>query len=199
MRILVLYVHPYPQSFNQAILEQVTNGLEEAGHEYEVLDLYAVQFDPVLRAEDFLLMQQGTVADDVLEHQKKVLWAQGLIIIHPIWWENHPAMLIGWIDRVLSTGFAYRIDQTGYHGLLTNLKKAQFIMTAGGTAQEATVDCIDICKRIFIDQRTLEFTGIADVQYEIFYNVIMGGDSLRKEYLDKARLLARNFAVCRNE
>ena len=193
MKVLVVYVHPYEKSFNHAILESVTAGLQEGRHEYEVVDLYAMNFDPILSANDFVLMQQGKVADDVAEQQEKIRWCEGLIIIHPIWWENHPALLVGWIDRVLSNGFAYSIDEQGYHALLPHIKKAQFFMTAGGTEEEAVVDGIDICKRIFKDQRTIEFTGAGDVQYEVFYNVIMGDDALRKGYLEKARTMAKEF------
>jgi len=175
------------------MLEEVVTGLETAGHHYEVLDLYTMKFDPILSTNDFVLMQQGTVADDVAAHQEKVRWAEGLIIIHPIWWKNHPALLVGWIDRVLSNGFAYSIDENGYHGLLTHIKKAQFIMTAGAPEEEAVVDGVDLCKRILKDQRTIEFTAVGDVQYEIFYNVIMGDDELRKGYLKKARSLAEGF------
>ena len=193
MKVLVLYVHPYEKSFNHAILEQVVSGLNEGGHEHQVVDLYAINFDPVMKATDFQLMQQGKVSDDVMEQQQKLIWAEGIIIIHPIWWENHPAMLVGWFDRVLCTGFAYHIDEKGYHGLLNHIRKALFIMTAGRTEAEAVVNGVDICKRIFKDQRSLEFTGIPDVRYQIFYDVIRADDATRNQYLQEARRLAMNF------
>ena len=54
MKVLVVYAHPYDKSFNHAILEEVTQGLAEGGHEYEVVDLYAINFDPILSANDFV-------------------------------------------------------------------------------------------------------------------------------------------------
>ena len=192
MNVLVVYAHPYDKSFNHAILEQVEGGLREAGHTVEVVDLYAINFDPVLSARDLVMLQEGKVADDVREQQEKLTWADGLIIIHPIWWENHPAILKGWIDRVFSHGFAYTIDDQGAHGLL-DLKRVLLIMTAGGTEEEAIVDGVDICKRIFYDQRALEFCGVRGYTHEVFYNVLMGDDQTRQDYLNKAYDLARNF------
>jgi NAD(P)H dehydrogenase (quinone) len=194
MKVLVLYAHPYNKSFNHAILEEVKEGLAEGGHECEVVDLYEIKFDPVLSANDFVLMQQGKVADDVAEQQKKVSWAEAIICIHPIWWENHPAILKGYFDRVFSFGFAYLIDEkTGEAKGLLKVKKAVLITTAGGTEEEAVVDGVDICKRIFADQRTFLYSGINDFVHEVFYNVLMGDDELRKGYLKKARELAKNI------
>ncbi len=53
MRVLTVIAHPNPKSFCHAVLERFTAGLKEAGHESEVVDLYAIRFDPVFRTEDF--------------------------------------------------------------------------------------------------------------------------------------------------
>lgn len=53
MKVLTVYANPNPKSFCHAILEQFTRGLEDAGHTTEVIDLYAMKFDPVLKARDF--------------------------------------------------------------------------------------------------------------------------------------------------
>ena len=193
MKVLVLYAHPYNKSFNHAILEEVEAGLKEGDHEYEVVDLYAIKFDPVLSADDLVGMMEGRTAPDVKEQQEKVSWCDGIICIHPIWWENHPAILKGWFDRVFSHGFAYQVLENGETKGLLSVKKSLLITTAGGTEEEAVVDGVDICKRIFEDQRTFFFCGIQDNQHEVFYNVIMGDDELRKGYLKKARELAKNF------
>jgi len=52
MRVLTVYAHPNPKSFCHAILEQFTKGLEDAGHTSEIVDLYAIGFDPVVRSRD---------------------------------------------------------------------------------------------------------------------------------------------------
>ncbi|HOC38165.1 MAG TPA: NAD(P)H-dependent oxidoreductase [Thermodesulfobacteriota bacterium] len=194
MKVLVVYGHPHNKSFNHAILEEVETGLKEAGHEVDVVDLYGIEFDPVLSSNDFGYLQQGTAPPDVKVQQEKVTWAEGIIVIHPIWWESHPAIVKGWFDRVLSLGFAYIIDETGVRGLLKT-RKAMFITTTGGSEKEVLEigHGVNALKRIFKDMHAFEFCGIPDVQHENFYEVVTCSDDTRKEYLKRARELARNF------
>ena len=194
MKVLIVYAHPNPQSFNHAILESFTKGLAEAGHTYEVVDLYAIKFNPCLSGEDFGKFMQGKVSDDVRDQQEKVSQANGLVFIHPVWWIGQPAILKGWIDRVFSMGFAYMLDEKTGHpqGLLKN-QKALIINTTGGTEEESkTMGGTDVLKKIEGDFM-LKFTGIGNVQHVLFYNVIMTDDATRKGYLEKARDLGKTF------
>jgi len=194
MKVLVVYAHPNPQSFNHAILESFTGGLAEAGHTYEVVDLYAINFNPCLSGEDFAKLMEGKASDDVRAQQEKVSQADGLVFIHPIWWFAPPAILKGWFDRVFSMGFAYALDEKEGHytGLLKN-QKALVINTAGGTEEEAkTYGSTDALKKIQ-DELKLGFCGINDVNHVIFYNVIMTDDATRKGYLEEARNLGKAF------
>ena len=194
MKVLIVYAHPNPQSFNHAILESFTKGLAEAGHTYEVVDLYAIKFNPCLSGEDFVKLMQGKVSDDVRAQQEKVSQANGLVFIHPVWWTGQPAILKGWIDRVFSMGFAYMLDEKTGHlqGLLKN-QKALIINTAGAKEEEAkTMGWADVLKKIEGDFM-LKFTGIGNVQHVLFYNVIMTDDATRKGYLEKARDLGKTF------
>jgi Putative NADPH-quinone reductase (modulator of drug activity B) len=194
MKVLIIYAHPNPQSFNHSILESFTKGLAEAGHAYEVVDLYAIKFNPCLSGEDFGMFMQGKVSDDVRDQQEKVSQANGLVFIHPVWWIGLPAMLKGWFDRVFSMGFAYGYDEkTGdFQGLLKN-KKALIINTAAAKEEEAkTIGWADILKKIEGDFM-LKFNGIDNVQQVIFYNVNMTDDATRKGFLEKARDLGKTF------
>ena len=67
MNILTVYAHPNPKSFCHAILQQFTKGLEDAGHTSEVVDLYAIRFDPVFRMQDFASYVHETMPADILE------------------------------------------------------------------------------------------------------------------------------------
>ena len=194
MKVLVVYAHPNPQSFNHAILESFTKGLAEAGHTYEIVDLYAIKFNPCLSGEDFGKFMQGKVPDDVRAQQEKISQSNGLVFIHPVWWTGQPAILKGWIDRVFSMGFAYMLDEKTGHlqGLLKN-QKALIINTAGANEEEAkTMGMADVLKKIEGDFM-LKFTGIGNVQHVLFYNVIMTDDATRKGYLEKARDLGKTF------
>ena len=194
MKILVVYAHPNPQSFNHAIVESFTGGLAEAGHTYEVVDLYAINFNPCLSGEDFAKLMEGKASADVQAQQQKVSQADGLVFIYPIWWFAPPAILKGWFDRIFSMGFAYAFDEKDGHptGLLKN-QKALVINTAGGTEEEAkTFESTDALKKIQ-DELMLGFCGINDVNHVIFYNVIRADDETLKGYLEEARNLGKAF------
>jgi NAD(P)H dehydrogenase (quinone) len=67
MQVLVVYAHPNPNSFTHALLEQVTKGLEDAGHDYKVNDLYAIGFDPVFGPQDSVQFAHESVPEELLE------------------------------------------------------------------------------------------------------------------------------------
>ena len=195
MRALVVYAHPNPQSFNHAVMKAFSEGLTEAGHTYEVLDLYAIKFNSVLSFEDLKMLASGSIPEDIREQQEKVTQGRmGLPIIHPSWWSGPPAILKGWVDRVFSVGFAYMVDPNdgSHHGLL-NVQKGLVINTAGDTEEEAERRGLAACMKKIEDEGILNFCGVASVQHVIFYNVLMTDDETRKGYLEEARGLGRNF------
>lgn len=51
MKVLIIYGHPYPKSFNHAIKDTLVSSLEQRGHEIRVRDLYTLNFDPILKAD----------------------------------------------------------------------------------------------------------------------------------------------------
>jgi putative NADPH-quinone reductase len=118
--VVVLLAHPRPGSFNHALAERVVNTLIRAGHAVRFHDLYAERFDPVLTAEE--AYTSGTRAEEFLaaepdplvrQHREELRDATGLVAIHPNWWGKPPAILSGWLDRILVPGVAYRLDDAG--------------------------------------------------------------------------------------
>jgi len=102
MRALVVFCHPVPDSFNAAIRDAVLRGLAKAGHEIDLLDLYAEHFDPVMGEQERRNYHQPgknilPIADDLA----RVKRADALVFVFPTWWYGPPAMLKGWLDRVL--------------------------------------------------------------------------------------------------
>lgn len=194
MQVLIVYAHPNPQSFNHAIVEAFSKGLTEAGHTYEVADLYAINFNPCLSGGDFAQLMEGKTPDDIRVQQEKISQADALVFIHPIWWTAPPAILKGWVDRVLSMGFAYILDEKDGHpiGLLKN-QKVLIINTAGGTEEEAkTFGSTDALKKVEGELR-FPLCGITNIEHVIFYNVIMADEATLKGYLEEAENLGKNF------
>ncbi|MEL6801761.1 MAG: NAD(P)H-dependent oxidoreductase [Pseudomonadota bacterium] len=108
MRAVIVYCHPKPQSFTAAVRDTVVGRLEAAGAEVRMFDLYAQGFDPRLTADDFDAYEDEAANCRGIEAEVAALrWCDTLIFVYPTWWYGLPAMLKGWLDRVLVPGVAF--------------------------------------------------------------------------------------------
>ena len=129
MRILLVLAHPQRESFAHAVQERARAGLQRAGHEVRLLDLYGIGFDPVMSEADRRDyhtpgLNEVRVADQ-LAHLR---WAEGLVFVYPTWWYSLPAMLKGWIDRVWVPFATFELPQ----GLAPVQGRMQNIRLIGG-------------------------------------------------------------------
>jgi putative NADPH-quinone reductase len=134
VRVLLVYVHPCPESFNAAILARAVETLHAGGHETRVLDLYAMGFDPVMGAQERRgYHTPGENEAPVAEHLAALRWAEGLIFVYPTWWYGPPAMLKGWLDRVWIPHATFRMPENGkpIARVLTNIRVIGAISTLG--------------------------------------------------------------------
>jgi len=94
MRISLILAHPDPRSFNHAIAQTALSALRENGHQVAFHDLYAEGFDPLLPAAE---IPEGAPLDPrIAAHCAEVAAAEGIVIVHPNWWGQPPAILKGW-------------------------------------------------------------------------------------------------------
>jgi len=107
MKILLIVCHPRAGSFNHALAAGAKETLVALGHEVLFHDLHGEGFDPVLDSSE--LSRLYSLDDLVQEHSRQLTQADGLVIFHPDWWSQPPAMLKGWVDRVLRQGVAYEL------------------------------------------------------------------------------------------
>lgn len=105
MRISVILAHPDEHSFNHAIARAAVEQLGGNGHEVSFHDLYKEKFDPLLFKEE--IVEGAQVPDPVMRHCREIAEARGIVVVHPNWWGQPPAILKGWVDRVLRAGVAY--------------------------------------------------------------------------------------------
>jgi NAD(P)H dehydrogenase (quinone) len=132
MRVLVVHCHPRPQSFAAALREAVLAGLERAGHEADVIDLYAEGFVPALSAEERERYHtEGRNLDGIAGHVARLRAAEALVLVYPTWWYGMPAMLKGWFDRVWVPGVAFRLGAGAIEPALTNLRRLAVVTTYG--------------------------------------------------------------------
>ena len=130
--VLIVYCHPSRNSFTNVVKDSFVKGLKEAGHSYQISDLYAEKFNPVMSKDEYLregfYNLEAPVAEDVLAEQEKINASDVIVFIYPDFWTASPAMLEGWFQRVWTYGFAY-----GDHPTMKVLEKAIFLITMGGT------------------------------------------------------------------
>jgi NAD(P)H dehydrogenase (quinone) len=127
MKIFVILCHPSKSSFNHAIAEAVVKSLKNNGHDVFFHDLYEERFDPILPFVE--IPKDAPVDDNVLLHCNEIAEAEGIIVVHPNWWGQPPAILKGWVDRVIRAGVAYEfIDGDDGDGVPIGLLKAKTAM-----------------------------------------------------------------------
>lgn len=159
MKYLLIFAHPDGQSLNGHLKDRVHHYLRDNEHEVFVRDLYQLNFNPVLSSEEIEGQRIGKVGEDIKTEQEYILWAETLILIHPIWWTGLPAMLKGYIERVFSYNFAYRYDQGIQKGLLSG-KQAIIINTQGKSKKEYQDSGMDQALSLTSDQGIYSYCGL---------------------------------------
>ena len=114
MNISVILAHPTPGSFNHALAQTATVALQSLGHQVICHDLYAEKFDPLMVTDE--IPRGGPVPPLMERHANEMSQADGLVIVHPNWWCQPPAILKGWVDRVFRPGKAYQFVPDGKGG-----------------------------------------------------------------------------------
>jgi len=152
MKILYVYAHPEPRSFNGALKDVAMVSLAKKGHAVKVSNLYAIKWKAVLDVQDFRMRQNPyqfnpaieqihgvatrSFSPDIQDEIAKVAWADLLIFQFPVWWSSMPAILKGWFDRVFVQGFVVDLEKGRVYGEgLLKGKKAMIVATTGATQE----------------------------------------------------------------
>ena len=132
MRLSLILAHPSPGSFNHAIAETARQALLRNGHTVFFHDLYAENFDPILPAHE--IPKGAALPAETARHCAEIAAADGIIVVHPNWWGQPPAILKGWIDRVIRPGVAYKFleDDSG-EGVPLGLLRARMALVFNTT------------------------------------------------------------------
>ena len=135
MNVFIVYAHPSSDSFTYLAKEEFIKGLLDAGHTYELSDLYAMQFNETMSEDEYLREgyydESKSILADVLEEQRKINDASVIVFIYPVFWTEAPAKLVGWFQRVWTYGYAY-----GPEISMKQLEKAIFFVTMGANTQD---------------------------------------------------------------
>ena len=179
MKVSIILGHQHAGSFNHAIAETAKRTLEASGHTVNFHDLYAEGFDPILRHEE---VARDAELDPVIKaHCTELAEADGIIVIHPNWWAMPPAMLKGWLDRVLRQGVAYKFTDKGPEGLL----KADWalVFTTSNTPKEVELSWFGDPLENLWKTCILLYCGVKNMERTNYESIIMSSPEQRAEWL----------------
>lgn len=192
-KYLVVFSDPNYDSFIRNVFETVVDFLsEEGGHEVMTRDLYAQSFKPVLDLADLEDFKHGSVPPDIKDEQRRILDADVLVFVSPLWWGSMPAMLKGYIERVFSYGFAYEIGENPLTpiGLLKN-KKVLLLTTISGPdelyKQKGMYEAISKTW----DWAVFEFCGMTLLGHLYFPGIHHASEQKRRGYLETLKAQMR--------
>jgi NAD(P)H dehydrogenase (quinone) len=186
VRILYIYCHPLPESFHAGIRAKALAALAEAGHQVDLLDLYAEKFDPVL-SEDGRRHYHDTSRNRIgLEsYVARLTAAEAIVLQFPTWCFGLPAMLKGFFDRMIMPGVAFDLsDPAHVRPMLLNIKRIVGIVTYGRPRYMALWMCDP--PRNIVKRYVRWFTGgKARVDYHALYHLNVASDAQRAAFIDK--------------
>lgn len=105
---LIIYANPTPGSYDNSIVGAYLNVVRDHGHAFEIRDLYHLNFDPVLKIDERPGNARWAPRPDVLAEVEHVRSADVIVLVYPIWYGMPPAILKGYVDRVLGSAYSFR-------------------------------------------------------------------------------------------
>ncbi|MBX6395610.1 MAG: NAD(P)H-dependent oxidoreductase [Alicyclobacillaceae bacterium] len=191
MHVLIVYAHPDPHSLNRAALEAILRGLGETRHEVSVVDLYREHFHPVLVYGEGVRRRDLKDDPETARYRELLRRADHILFIYPLWWYGPPAVLKGFLDRVLVSGFAYTYKGRVPRGLLKG-KSAWVVYTADSPRWYIRLFRRD-AEWIIMKRAVLRFCGIRKVRRLMFGGVRYSSERKRKRWLETLYRLARSL------
>ncbi|MCT4612192.1 MAG: NAD(P)H-dependent oxidoreductase [Clostridia bacterium] len=177
MNRLIVYSHPYEGSLNKHILMRIKESYKDA----DVIDLHEDNFNPVLDASNLSVYEKGETKDPlVIKYQDMIKNADKIIFVFPIWWADMPAMVKGFIDKVMLKNFAYYIPKKGMPKGYLNDKEVVVINTLAAPKWVYKFIFKNPVKKSLINA-TLKFCGIKKTKHYLI-------DSVKDKSKDKLNL-----------
>jgi NAD(P)H dehydrogenase (quinone) len=187
MRVLVLFAHPVETSFVATLHRAAVDSLRQAGHEVDDCDLYAEGFDPVLSRQERIDYHDLDInRRRVDSYVERVLRAEALVLIHPVWNFGYPAILKGFFDRVFLPGVSFHLQNGQVSPNLQNIRKLGAVVTYGGNRMRALL-MGDPPRRVLKRVVRACIHPLARTRYLALYDMNRNDDKARKAFLDRVR------------
>lgn len=169
---LLVLAHPRTDSLTAQVAARLHARIEGEGDTVDVLDLYAEGFDPALRPEDEPDWEnrEKVYSPEVRAHMDRVLAADDIVVVFPVWWFTPPAILKGWIDRVWNYGFAYGRSRPRLAG-----RRLLWLALMGGTPEEIERLGMTDALGLTLVTGISEFCGLPDARLRVLHGTELSG------------------------
>jgi putative NADPH-quinone reductase len=186
MQILLILGHQRQGSFCHAIAQTAIDQFQAAGHKVISHDLYAEQFDPVLPHAE--IDKDALPSPVVRRHCDELQQADGYVVVHPNWWGQPPAILKGWIDRVLRQGVAYDFGPAG--GVIPHLAgKTAVVLTTSNTPRDIELELFGDPLENLWKNCIFGFCGVRSFWRRNFQPIVLSTPQQRSDWLGEVRQL----------
>jgi shikimate kinase/3-dehydroquinate synthase len=195
MRVSVILGHPRQDSFNHAIADTVVGTLQRNGHSVDFHDLYTEGFDPITTHAE---LPKGAPLDPVVRrHCEEIAGADGIVVVHPNWWGQPPAILKGWVDRVLRPGVAYEFAEgDSGEGVPIGLLKARvaLVFNTSNTPEQRELEVFgDPLERLWRDC-IFDLCGVEAFYRRMYRVIVTSTPEQRQAWLeDVAHVIQEHF------
>lgn len=190
MHVSVVLCHPFERSYSHSVAQALVDGFTDTGAEVSFHDLYAESPDPVLTGVE--IARRYSLDEQIQGYSREIVRTDLLVFVHPDWWSGPPALLKGWLERVLRPGIAYdwegeEFEEKKHVPLLTGTRLGAFVTT--DRKADRLPKPIEGFWRDVADYSGMEFA-----RYTVFADLRTSGHRQRRAWLGEAREWAKEVA-----
>lgn len=189
MNVLVVVSHPRKDSLTFQVAQRFAQGLTEAGHSYEILDLHGIGFDPILREMDEpdYTQENQVFSPEVETEMARLKKHDAVAFVFPLWWWHLPAMLKGYVDRVMNNGFAYGANKLPHQQIL-------WIALSGVTEEQMHKRNYGQSITNLLNVGISDYCGVSQSRVEFLYETLESKPEHYEALLNHAHHLGLNYA-----
>lgn len=194
MKTSIIIGHPNPKSFNHAIAQKAIETCQQLDHKVFYHDLYLENFNPVTTNEETVSVDN--IPDDIQQYCNEFELSDNIIIIHPNWWGQPPAIIKGWVDRIMRFGVAYRFEgKKGEIGTPVGLlsDKSVIILNTSNTPEEIEINEYHDPLEHLWNKCIFEFCGVKQFYRRMFKMVAMSSVQQRADWLSESQEIIKKF------
>jgi NAD(P)H dehydrogenase (quinone) len=191
MKHAIIVAHPKPDSLTGAVARTYADALRGFGEEVVVRDLYAIGFDPCLKAEEIPGPSGYQAAPDIAAERQLLAEVKVFTFVYPLWFNAPPAILKGYVDRVFSMGFGYLPVVGGTEPGLEGRQLMSFSSSGAPDAWVADTGALDALGQVF-DGHVAAVCGLTVIDHVHFGGMVPGiTEEAFQDTLDAVRAAAR--------